>query len=133
MLIIFLFSSVFAFAETPCSPLNYCRIEKKTWQNKGDWKTLATKDLNFDKFCSFDRPQVNLEDDLGIELWLMDGEKDKSEGLTQKPYVRVNLHTYKLTYVIASASVPVDSPAVSFSHRLKPKGKEIIKVECFKK
>lgn len=123
--------STAGFAEPLCSPLNHCEVKKIAWQ-KGGWKTLASMELSFDKFCGGERPQMQLEKDLGAELWLFPGDKNKA-GLQAGPYAQVNLHTYKLTHVVAQASVPLDSTGVVLTHRLRPDGKEMVEVSCSKR
>jgi hypothetical protein len=125
-------SSLFADESKTCSAINYCRVEKKTWR-KNDWHSDYIKEANFASFCSMDRPALQLEPELGIELWLFNGDKTENNSFKSKPYVHVNLYTYKLTYVVASGSAPLDGSVISFSHRLTPKGKTFIDVTCFKK
>lgn len=133
-LITSIFICGFAHAETAslCSAINHCQVEKKTWGKKG-WNSDYLKELDFKSFCLNDRPTLQVEPELGIELWLFDGKKDVKDGIKSGPYVSVNLFTYKLTYVVATGEAPLSSAALGFSHRLTPKGKSVIEVSCFKK
>lgn len=115
-----------------CSPLNHCVIEKQTWGKKG-WKTDYTKELGIEKFCGHERPQLQLEEELGLELWVFPGDERSSTPLKQKPYVTLNLHTHKLTHVVATATVPAIAESAAFSYRLSPRGKSIVEISCWKK
>ena len=106
-------------------------MERTAWKRNG-WKVLKKAEFDFDSFCANDRPHLELEDGYGLELWLFDSRKDGNPA-EKAPKVRLNLHTYKLTYVVASADAPVNASFVSFTHRPTPKSKEILKVSCWKK
>ena len=124
--------SLSAAAEPLCSPLNYCHVKKSTWHDKGGFKILAEKDFSFKHFCDTDSPEVELEKDLGIDLFLANANK-AMQGISGQPHVTIDLHTYKRTYVIASVDVPIDNVSVRFSHRLKSDRHQIVEVECGKK
>lgn len=126
------FFPIDSHADPICSPINTCQVKKIVWA-KSRWKTLLDKEFKFEKFCDADRPQSNFENNLGLELWLFKGDSEKAGSFQAQPYITVNLHTYKLTYVIASASVPAQANAVAFTHRLKPNGKELVTVNCEKR
>ncbi|MGZ3712784.1 MAG: hypothetical protein ACXVBE_13555 [Bdellovibrionota bacterium] len=113
-----------------CAAINHCVVEKKSWTKKG-WKTAYSKELNFEKFCD-ERPNLELEKDLGIELWLLRGDASAKD-YRAKAYVSVNLYGYKLTHVLASANAPATAEFINFSHRLTPKGPDIVEVTCAKK
>lgn len=115
-----------------CSPLNHCVIEKQTWGKKG-WKSDYRKELDFENFCGHERPQLQAEEELGLELWIFPGEEKNAQPIKQKPYLTLNLHTYKLTHVVASASAPATAEALSLSYRLSPRGKSLVEVSCWKK
>lgn len=115
-----------------CSPLNHCVMEKKTWGKKG-WKNDYSKELAFEKFCAHERPQLQAEEELGLELWIFPGDKKASLPLEQNPYVTLNLHTYKLTHVVATASAPATAESLSLSYRLSPRGKTLVEISCWKK
>jgi hypothetical protein len=115
-----------------CSPLNHCVVAKQTWGKKG-WETNYRKELTIEKFCGHERPQLQVEEELGLELWLFAGDEKSAEAVKQKPYVTLNLHTYKLTHVVATATTPASSEAIGFSYRLSPRGKSVVEVSCEKK
>jgi hypothetical protein len=125
-------SPVLADQGSLCSAINFCRVEKKTWGKKG-WSSDYVKETKISSLCKADRPALQLEPQLGIELWLFDGNKASSDWLESRPHVTANLYTYKLTYVVASGSTSLNEPAIAFSHRLTPEGKTIVDVACFKK
>lgn len=105
----------------PCSLLNHCVAEKKTFGKKG-WKTNYTKELKLGDFCGSARPVLELENDLGLDLLI--------HGTNEDPKVVANLHTYKLTYVVASASVEPSATYLQFSYRLRPRGSSVVEVTC---
>jgi hypothetical protein len=115
-----------------CSPINYCQAKKTVWTGQ-KWVTEYSKNLHIEQFCEFDRPNLRLEKDLGIELWLLNGDKSDNDWVTSQPYVVVNLYTYKLTHVVATGKAPLAFPSIGFSHRLTPNGKSMVQVSCFKK
>lgn len=114
-----------------CSPLNHCVMEKKSWGKKG-WKSEYRKELEVEKFCAPERPHLQAEEELGLELWIFPGEEKSPESIKRKPYVTLNLHTYKLTHVVAAASTPATAESISFSYR-QPHGKSLVEVSCEKR
>ncbi len=118
--------------EKLCSSINYCSIQKKTYE-ENSWKNEYTKELHFDSLCLHERPSVQLESALGLELWVFNGDKAATTWLESQPHVTANLYTSKLTYVVATGSAPINSTGFSFSHRLNPKGKTIVTVDCYRR
>ena len=114
-----------------CSPINHCQVDKTTWSKVG-WKTDYTQELKIKEFCIGDRPALQLEPGLGIELWNYGGRENEKEPLHQKPWISVSLYTRKLTYVVASAQAPLATNYISFTYRLQPNGNSLIKVTCQK-
>jgi len=119
-----------ASQEDSCSTMNTCHIEKKTWVKKG-WSLDYAKDLQISSLCVHDRPTLQLEPKLGLELWVFGGDKSSSNWLDSQPHITANLYTDKLTYVVATGSAPLNSGGFAFSHRLN--GKTFVEVNCFKK
>lgn len=105
----------------PCSLLNHCVVEKKTFGKK-DWKTNYTKELKLGDFCGSARPVLELENDLGLDLLILGSNED--------PKVVANLHTYKLSYVVASASVEPSATYLQFTYRLRPRSSSVVEVTC---
>lgn len=118
-------------AAEACSPINHCQVEKKTYA-KGKWKQDYLKELSFEKVCHGDRPTLALEEELGLDLELAAGTKSATNW-QKDSYLTASLHTYKLTYVLASADVPADSKSVSFKIRPSPKSKSFLEVNCWQK
>lgn len=118
-------------AEDICSPINHCKIKKINWGKKG-WETVYKKELKFEKFCRFDRPSLQLEKELGLELWLFNGSTSEEDAFKKKPHVTANLYTYKLTHIVASASTSADDQTLNFTYRMTPKGSTIVEVTCTK-
>ena len=114
-----LFVSAVSAPDKECSEINFCRVEKKTF--KKNWKTEYVKEMPISRLCDFDRPVLQLEPELGIEVQILGGE------------VKVNLFTYKLTYSVAGGSAPLSLPHIQFTHRLAPKSPTVVEVGCFKK
>jgi hypothetical protein len=135
-ILIFILISLFSFPSFAnsdvCSSLNHCDVIKTQWTKEG-WETVYKKELKFEKFCKSERPLLQLEKELGLELWLFNGDEQKKDSFKSRPYVTANLYTYKLTYVVATASMPVENQFLNFSYRLSPKGQTIIEVTCSKK
>lgn len=125
-----LFLPVVSMAAGLCSPLNYCRVEKRIWTN-AKWKTDYSKELSIEKFCAPDRPLLQLENELGLELWIFPGEA--ADPLRSKPYVVANLYAHKLTHVVASGTSGADATLLGFTHRPSPRGKTLVEVTCGKK
>lgn len=121
-----------AFGNEICATINHCRVEKKTFRAK-EWKSDYVKELNFDKLCSSDRPSLQVEPELGIELWLFDALKDASNAIEAQPHVTVDLFTHKPTFVVATGTGLIDSNAIGFSYRLTPKGGSVVDVACYKR
>ncbi len=115
-----------------CSSLNHCDVTKIQWTKKG-WETIYKKELKFEKLCMHERPALQLEKELGLELWYFKGDELKKDSFKSKPYITANLYTYKLTYIVATASMPVEGQFLNFSYRLSPKGSTIVEVTCSKK
>ncbi len=121
-MLLFPFSTYPSSNDKLCSTINYCRVEKKT----ANTKTSYVKEIKFDKFCGQDRPSLQLEPDLGIELWLFDKKPNSNHPIESQDYVSLSLYTYKLTYVVASVTTPLSQSAINLTHRLSTKEKSII-------
>lgn len=135
LIFLFAFSSPQIRAEgspPACSPINYCKVEKKTFGKKG-WSSDYVKEISLDRLCEGDRNHLPLEEALGLEFWVFSGKAGDVDRLKQMPHLELSLHTYKLTFVVASSTIPLSTEATSFYHRMTPKGKTLLEVNCFKK
>ena len=112
-----------------CSSINYCKVEKKS----GNPKTSYIKELKIDSFCKEDRPNLQLEPELGIELWLFSKKANSDHPIDSQDHVSLSLYTYKLTYVVASVNTPLNQTTINLFHRLATKDKSMIEVLCYKK
>lgn len=115
-----------------CSPINHCRVEKTKWSDRG-WKSVYVKEHDFGPFCDEDQPFLQLEPELGIQLWLFKNSSEPKVPMEFKPHVLVNLYTYKLTHIIASATVPSDATSVAFVHRMSSDSPFFVEVSCYKR
>ena len=115
----------------PCSIVNKCQVEKKSWV-KNAWRIDYTKHLILNSLCSGDRTSLQLEPELGLELWVFSGNSTSNLPLKKKPYISGSLFSYKLTHIVATVDAPLESAAFSMSHRLKPRGNSIVEVSCYK-
>jgi hypothetical protein len=128
-------SSPLIFAEEICSNINFCQAKKMSYRKKG-WITNYTKEISIKDLCHqhVDTSHaLQLEPELGIQLQVLSGTPSSNNPIEKKPWLLVELFTYKLTFIVASSKVSLDSSSLNFTHRLTPRGNSIIEVSCYKK
>jgi hypothetical protein len=130
-LALFLSAPAWAAETFACSPIHFCRAEKKTWRDS-KWETDATKELRFKAFCRGDEPEFELAPGFGILLNLLGGSVTSTDPVEKTPYVLVDIYTEKRTFVVASVKVPIDAKAASLTYRTSPNGPSWVTVTCSK-
>jgi hypothetical protein len=131
-IVLFVMSSIQIRAEGSgkeplCGRINHCVVVKNHWTRAG-WQRKTLVEKRFERPCGINAAQIPFEN-IGINISALDGDPDL-DGWRKKPHLLVDLHTYKLTHVVASVSAPLDATFINFSHRRKEKDRSIIEVTC---
>jgi hypothetical protein len=103
--------------------INQCTVSKKEYvEGKAKWETIYTKSQDLLIPCGHDYPDMQLEENLGLSITAM--------SLLDDPQLNISLYTYKRTFVVASATEPIDSKYINFNYRKSADPDTFIQVSC---